>query len=273
MLDGVVSVIDVENWQGYEDTSYTAKMQARYTDLVVLNKWETAGERRMEECRDRLGDLEIGTAVVRSEQGRVDAGALLGLDGRMVRELGSEPALKEHAHQHDGHDHVEDHQREVEVLSVILSSGEDAPAASGQGVNTESLEELLRAAPKDEVYRIKAILWASSPPKSSGDETTPAQTGEGQTSAQYILNWAFGRWNYTPLNQDLRGSGKEHAPNGKEEGVPIDGHHGAEKVVLRMTVVLARGEADSWRKKIESSGCIEMRGGEGGGGLEVKRLH
>lgn len=26
-LDGVVSVIDVENWKGYEDTSYTARIQ------------------------------------------------------------------------------------------------------------------------------------------------------------------------------------------------------------------------------------------------------
>ncbi|KMQ81372.1 nucleotide-binding domain containing protein, partial [Lasius niger] len=40
VLDGVVAVVDVENWQGYEDTSYTARIQARYTDLIVFNKWE-----------------------------------------------------------------------------------------------------------------------------------------------------------------------------------------------------------------------------------------
>ena len=40
VLDGVVSVIDVENWQGYEDTSVTAKMQAKFTDLLILNKHE-----------------------------------------------------------------------------------------------------------------------------------------------------------------------------------------------------------------------------------------
>lgn len=39
VLDGVVSVIDVENWQGYEDTSVTARLQARYTDLIVFNKY------------------------------------------------------------------------------------------------------------------------------------------------------------------------------------------------------------------------------------------
>lgn len=38
VLDGVVSVIDVENWQGYEDTSVTARLQAKYTDLIIFNK-------------------------------------------------------------------------------------------------------------------------------------------------------------------------------------------------------------------------------------------
>lgn len=39
VLDGVVSVIDVENWKGYEDTSVTARLQAKYTDLIVFNKY------------------------------------------------------------------------------------------------------------------------------------------------------------------------------------------------------------------------------------------
>lgn len=42
VLDGVVSVIDVENWKGYEDTSVTARLQAKYTDLIVFNKYVTA---------------------------------------------------------------------------------------------------------------------------------------------------------------------------------------------------------------------------------------
>jgi G3E family GTPase len=67
----VIHVIDVENWVGYSDTSYTAKIQARYTDLIVFNKWEVAGEQRMEECLDRVGDLEESIAWVKSDRGRV----------------------------------------------------------------------------------------------------------------------------------------------------------------------------------------------------------
>ncbi|KAL9079633.1 MAG: hypothetical protein Q9157_001518, partial [Trypethelium eluteriae] len=58
-LDGVVSVIDVENWKGYDDTSYTAKIQARYTDLIVYNKWEGVSERAFDVVKDRVADLEV----------------------------------------------------------------------------------------------------------------------------------------------------------------------------------------------------------------------
>ena len=39
-LDGIVTVIDCVNFTGYEDTSYTARMQAKYTDVILLNKHE-----------------------------------------------------------------------------------------------------------------------------------------------------------------------------------------------------------------------------------------
>lgn len=35
-LDAIVTVIDAENFTGYEDTSPTAKMQASYTDLILI---------------------------------------------------------------------------------------------------------------------------------------------------------------------------------------------------------------------------------------------
>ena len=40
VLDSIATVIDCVNFIGYEDTSYTAKMQAQYTDVILLNKHE-----------------------------------------------------------------------------------------------------------------------------------------------------------------------------------------------------------------------------------------
>lgn len=35
-LDAIVTVIDAENFTGYEDTSTTARMQAAYTDVLLI---------------------------------------------------------------------------------------------------------------------------------------------------------------------------------------------------------------------------------------------
>lgn len=35
-LDAIITVIDAENFAGYEDTSPTARMQASYTDMILI---------------------------------------------------------------------------------------------------------------------------------------------------------------------------------------------------------------------------------------------
>jgi G3E family GTPase len=40
VLDSIATVIDCVNFLGYEDTSYTAKIQAQFTDVILLNKIE-----------------------------------------------------------------------------------------------------------------------------------------------------------------------------------------------------------------------------------------
>ncbi|KAI1951042.1 hypothetical protein LOZ57_001592 [Ophidiomyces ophidiicola] len=239
VLDGVVSVVDVENWEGYDDTSYTAKLQAKYTDLIIFNKWEAVDERRFDVCLDRIGDLEVQTPWVKSAKGMVEKDVLLGVDGALLAKeacdkghagldlilMGAKDRLQDHAH---------DHQSEVEVLSVTLS----IPDAS-MVVDTVSLAHLLQSAPKDEIYRIKGIFRCSTeiPPQDSSGETA-STSGEGLIQ-NYILNWAFGRWTFTPL------------PNSTQHD------HGA---AARMTLILARYESNKWKKKLEAGGLIELAG-------------
>ncbi|KAK1760860.1 CobW/HypB/UreG, nucleotide-binding domain-containing protein [Echria macrotheca] len=224
VLDGVVSVIDVENWKGYEDTSYTARLQARYTDLIVFNKWEGCDERRFDECLDRLGDLELDTPWVKSDKGWVDMDVVFGVDGGLAREL-----TEEHVH----HDHGHDHQSEVEVLSVeIKGKG---------GVDMAKLGTLLKSAPREEVYRIKAVLTAAGPVKNSDEDSAVAQSEGGR----YILNWAFGRWTFTALGDNV----KEH--------------ESSSDAALRMTMILARYESTKWKKKLEAGGFLGLADGEG----------
>ena len=265
-LDGVVVVIDVENWKGYEDTSYTAKMQARYTDLIVFNKWELVPERRYEDCLDRVGDLELQVATVKSDKGRVDQSVLLGLDSAFAKEL--DPLSDRHDNNGSHHEHSTDHQSEVEVLSVTLSS-EDTMT---HGVNLESLETFLLSAPKDEIYRIKAIVKASRPPASSGGDVDPAVVHQGQTSAKYILNWAFGRWTFTPMSSALPTSTSPPSRT-SSNGSIVEIPEGLESdPLVRMTVILARGEADKWKKRIETQGHLETDNENGKARLQVTKI-
>lgn len=234
-LDGVVTVIDVENWKGYEDTSYTAKIQARYMDLVVFNKWEGVGEQVFDACLDRLGDLEEAIAWVKSGKGKVDVNLVFGIDGGLAKALGSShESTNGHGH---GHEHEKTHQSEVEVLSVTLNG------PSGSKIDTAKFEKLLKAAPKDEVYRMKAVVAASSPIMASDQLVATGEATSNIEDQRYILNWAFSRWTCTPMKDTT-----------------IE-HESSSNAVLRMTMILARYESTKWKKRLETGDYLGLEGG------------
>ena len=247
VLDGVIVVIDVENWKGYDDTSYTAKMQARYTDLIIFNKWELVDERRYDECLDRVGDLELQTATVKSDKGSVPYGLLLGLDSALARKMDTPDDGVPHEHGHDDHhDHNSDHQSEVEVLSIAIMP----TAKKVQSVDLDALETFLLSAPKDEIYRIKAIIMASSSPTSSDGSAAYPEHEKGKI-LRYILNWAFGRWSFTPVKS---------ADETTSLPMPDDAEGQKVEPTLRMTVITARDESQKWKKRIITNGLIKIEG-------------
>ncbi|KAF2178569.1 cobalamin synthesis protein/P47K:Cobalamin synthesis protein-like protein/P47K [Zopfia rhizophila CBS 207.26] len=257
VLDGVMSVIDVENWKGYEDTSYTAKMQARYTDLNVLNKWELVNERRLEDVEDAILALEVDppTPRTKSDKGWVHKDIIFGLDAKLAKSIGA----KSQRH----HDHG--HQSEVEVLSVTL-----AATSANTGVDVEKLRKLLEEPTKDAIYRMKGVLYASTRPASSEGSANANLSVIGRT--RYILNWAFGRWTFTPTpppsaNSTPLASGTV-TPISSGQSTPLSL---GEEPELRMTVVTAKYESNSWQKRIETSGFIALQDSSDGI-LTVQRI-
>lgn len=228
-------------------------MQAKYTDLIVFNKWELVDEMSFERCLDRVGDLDVQTAWVKSRKGVVDLDVVIGIDGALVTQKESELDKHDsstissggHTHQDSGHDHYTNHQDEVEVLSVVMRSATEDDTA---GVDLDDFEELLLGAPKDEVYRIKGLVaFSTPPPDSSGDRRPSLTTGVGV----YILNWAFSRWTYTQL-ANLETSALKQA-------------------TARLTFILARGESTKWSKKLEAGDLLRMAGGKSSR-IEVRKI-
>lgn len=209
-------------------------------------RWELCDERKFDECLDRVGDLEVDTAWVKSDKGRVPMGVIFGIDGGLAQSMDDGPNGHAHDHDHDhDHDHEKGHQSEVEVLSIELSG------PKGSSVNAEKLLKLLETAPKDEVYRIKAVLSTSSTVKGSDAEIPTASLSQPQS--RYILNWAFGRWTFTPIPDE------------------VAEHESSHQKILRMTLILARYESTKWKKKLESGGLLELDG-EDKGELVVSKI-
>lgn len=283
----MVVVIDVENWTGYSDTSYTAKLQAQFTDLVIMNKWESVSERREDEVMDRIRDVNEDTPVVKSDRGRVSKDVIFGVDSSLAKDLLLKPTRNGHVHDHE-------HSREVDVLSITLPYQFNGP---GKYIDVTKLEKLLSTAPKDEIYRIKGTFRSREPP--------PFDTLL-LPSPRYILNWAFGRWTYVALRKStvstvIEASELVRPPSSAHSSPPTappsptmsDVTRRIEVVVQtcikttfetreegeedrwdgeptgRFIIITGRGEGERWRNKLEKENWIGYDCETQGDGVEI----
>ncbi|CAL1715977.1 unnamed protein product [Somion occarium] len=86
-LDAIITVIDAENFAGYEDTSPTARMQASYTDMILINKSEHVSERALDILIDHLNTLNDLTPKIKCDgRNGVEPALLFGLDSKLFLE-------------------------------------------------------------------------------------------------------------------------------------------------------------------------------------------
>jgi len=161
-----------------------------------MNKHELVSQREYEECLDHVYTLNEDTPVIKTyerEDVAVDPDLIFGLDTRLFEEL------KESKDMIDG---VVDgpHSREIDLIHMESEASET--------ISRDKLDGILETCLKEEVYRIKGFIKIE---------------GEGMC----ILNFAFGRWEITPLTRSVK-----------------EGERG-----LRLTVMLARGEGRQWQKE------------------------
>jgi G3E family GTPase len=137
-----------------------------------MNKHELVSEREYEECLDHVYTLNEDTPVIKAyerEDVAVDPDLVFGLDTRLFEEL------KEEKYMIDGI--VDDHHaREIDLIHL--------ESAADESIERATLEEILQACPKEEIYRIKGFVKIG---------------GQGLC----ILNFAFGRWEITSLTRNI----------------------------------------------------------------------
>ncbi|KAG9127179.1 hypothetical protein FRC07_000329 [Ceratobasidium sp. 392] len=205
-LDAIVTVVDAENFTGYEDTSPTAKMQAQYTDVILLNKWELVSERDLDIVIDHLSTLNDLTPKLRCEgKSGVPPNLLFGLDSKQFLDVPETGSAKQGGDHHSEVETMTLHRGAADLLPQHHHTHEhdqdhDSNGTTDQPVLTsELLEDALSTLPKDCVYRVKGFISVQS-----------ASSGSGV----FVLNWAFGRFELVPLTTSPRNPAVERMASG-----------------------------------------------------------
>jgi len=175
-LDAIVTVIDAENFTGYEDTSPTAKMQASYTDMILINKWEHVSDRHLDLVIDHLNTLNDLTPKIRC-RGRngIDPNVIFGVESKLF--LDSQ-------HTYNQTITTTTHNDEVETVFVYKGSMPDLHNSElgMETVDEHVLSTALDSLSKENVWRVKGFVRFAS--------------------GLHILNWAFGRYDLRKLQDD-----------------------------------------------------------------------
>jgi G3E family GTPase len=193
-LDAIVTVVDAENFTGYEDTSPTAKMQASYSDIIVIvrnlvfirleltcvqNKWEHVSERALDIVMDHLHTLNDQTPKIKC-QGRN------GVDPELIFGLQSKLFLSKNKEWEAIHD-------EVETVTLgaqgIIDHHHHYPSGvKGEAMEKDRLIEALGVLSRDSIWRCKGFVKLD-------DEKW------------HIVNWAFGRYELKKYEGDAPTAG------------------------------------------------------------------
>jgi G3E family GTPase len=160
-LDSIVTVIDAINFEGYEDTSYTARIQAKYTDLILINKHEEVEDEKLDRVLDDVYELNLDTPKIKTDNGHVDPDLVFGLDTKLFSELKAV-----HHENHDKHHH----DKEVELYEIH----------SQKACTLKNFEEALKTISPRHIYRIKGMVKLND-------------------NTYRLLNWSFGRYTFDPL--------------------------------------------------------------------------
>ena len=191
-------------------SAFTTRMQARHTDLLLLNKWELASPEQLDRVIDEVTALNPSVPLLRTHEGRVPLPLLL-----------TPPSTTTTTPAYDyGPPSIDPHWDEVGVLGVEVRGG----------WRRGEVEEWLRGLNRDEFFRVKGVVRLVGEGEGEGEEVSgvgkgwrhvgheqgcECEEGEeegegegvgegGERGSWWVLNFAFGRWTWTRLRSDGR---------------------------------------------------------------------
>ena len=136
-LDAIITVIDVLNFEGYKDISYTAKLQAKSCDYILINKFELVTEKKLDKVMDDIYELNPTTPKIKTPEGVVNPDLVFGLDTHLFSDLNENIQINKN--------HYADEIELIEINSKI-------------NFELKTWENFLKELPAWDFFRIKGIL-------------------------------------------------------------------------------------------------------------------
>lgn len=170
--DGVISIVDVVNFDGYSDLSQTARRQTLFTDIIVFNKVELVDTERKQTVVEYVRELNHHSPIIEAPHGKLNPDVVFGISSQNLTELLSTKSVTDHEH------HLEEDQ--IVTFALTLSP-----------IKISILTDWLDALPKS-VFRVKGFVkdeennsWIINK-VGSRIETAPYQ-GETEVSSTLVF--------------------------------------------------------------------------------------
>ncbi|KAG7089729.1 hypothetical protein E1B28_011383 [Marasmius oreades] len=139
-------------------------MQASYTDIILINKWEHVSDQHLDIVFDHLHTLNDLTPKIRCKDRKVDPNLIFGIESKLFMDNKEFQSPT--------------HNDEVQTLRLRRGRRTRSHAENAFGVvNKQKLDDALKSLSKESIWRVKGFVRL--------DEE------------DYILNWAFGRYDLT----------------------------------------------------------------------------
>lgn len=143
--DGVIAVVDVLNFEGYDDISDVARRQAELTDLIVLNKVELVDDAQKRRVVGYVRELNAYSPIVEAPGGKLNPELAFGIGSVELVELLQQDS-------HDDHDHFLEDEIQAYTFRTLHK------------LDKQRFQEALEKLPK-QVFRVKGIVQFSSGPE------------------------------------------------------------------------------------------------------------
>lgn len=143
--DGVITIVDVINFEGYSDISQTARSQTKFTDLIVFNKIESVNIERKRAVVDMVRELNLHAPIVEAPQGKLAADVAFGISTDELDTALQTEGFHDHSNEHPHHDHLsQDGLESYSIKPNFLPT-------------TQQLQNWLDALPAN-IYRVKGYV-------------------------------------------------------------------------------------------------------------------